>query len=146
MKEKEIEKIYKKVVKEIEYVLGTNGITNSGQLTDLGKKLFGKLYRGTFAVDRLPKLKHNESCIINLDSSGQSGSHWVGVYKYTDVYLIYDSFGRKTNEILPSLKHLKYIDSDYDREQRMIQQNCGQRSCSWIYCCYLLGPNSALKI
>ena len=146
MKEKEIEKVYKKTVKQIEKILKNNGITNSKQLTDVGRELFGKLYRGTFPVDKLPKLKHNECCIINLDTSGMIGSHWVSVYKYRDEYCIYDSFGRKTTEILPSLKHLKHLDSDYDIEQQMIQQNCGQRSISWLYCCYLKNVRNALKI
>ena len=146
MKEKEVEKVYKKTVKKIEKILGTDGITNSKQLTNVGRELFGKLYRGTFPVDKLPKLKHNESCIVNLDSSGQAGSHWCSVFKYKDEYLVYDSFGRKTTEILPSLKHLKHRDSDYDPNQQITEHNCGQRSSSWLYCCYLLGPENAMKI
>ena len=146
MKEKEVETVYKKTVKKIEKILKTNGITNSKQLTDVGRELFGKLYRGTFAVDKLPKLKHNESCILNLDYSYQSGSHWIAVYKHKDEYLIFDSFGRKTTEILPSLKHLKHRDSDYDVNQQITEHNCGQNSIGWLYIAYLLGPENAMKI
>ena len=115
MKEKQIEKFYKYSLREIEKGLGT-GITNSKQLTELGKCLFDGKYKGTFAVDRLPNLKHNDCCVNNLDYSYQPGSHWVAVYKHENKYCIYDSFGRKSNKILKSLNQLKIRDSDYDAE------------------------------
>ena len=145
MREKQIETFYKYSLREIERILGA-GITNSKQLTELGKCLLDNKYKGTYAVDRLPKLKHNDCCVINLDRSHQPGSHWVAVYKHENKYCIYDSFGRKSNKILKSLKQLKIIDSDYDAEQMVQEDNCGQRSLTWLWCVYKVGIENALKI
>ena len=145
MKEKTIEIFYKESLREIERGLG-NGITNSREVTEMGECLFDAKYKGTYAVDRLPKLKHGECCIINLDRSHQPGSHWVAVFKSNNKYVIYDSFGRKSSKILKSLKRLDIIDTDYDPEQMMQEDNCGQRSLAWLWCVYKLGIENALKI
>ena len=56
MKEKTIEIFYKESLREIERGLGS-GITNSREVTEMGECLFDAKYKGTYAVDRLPKLK-----------------------------------------------------------------------------------------
>ena len=145
MNEKRVEAYYRQVLREIEQVLG-NDITNSRELTELGKCLLNNKYKGTYAVDRLPKLQHGEFCIINLDRLHQPGSHWIAVYKHENKYCIYDSFGRKSNKILKSLNQLDSIDTDYDAEQMVHENNCGQRSLAWLWCVYTLGIRNALKI
>ena len=40
-----------------------------------------KNYIGTFSKDNVPLLKNNQSTIINLQDSDQSGTHWVSVIK-----------------------------------------------------------------
>jgi len=72
-------------------------------------------------------------CIANLDSSNESGSHWVGIVKNSGKKLIYDSFGRKTKNILPNMTST--VDTEYDLEQGLLESNCGARSLAAL-CVY----------
>ena len=81
MHEKDCVRHYKNTLKLLERHMGTD-TTDEHQLTEICKNLFGKQYRGTFPVDRLPKLQRGQCCILNLDTSDKPGSHWVAVYKH----------------------------------------------------------------
>tara|TARA_R110000822_G_scaffold27046_3_gene81063 strand:+ start:2939 stop:3385 length:447 start_codon:yes stop_codon:yes gene_type:complete len=148
MKEKNVMKIYKKTLKIIQNSLKNRRTTNTSELNKLSRDLFGTYFAGVYPVDKLPKLKDRQSCIINLDTSNMPGSHWVSVYKQNSVYHIYDSFGRKHTTILPSLSKLNktFRDSDLDSEQGVLELNCGQRSIAWLCCVYTLGLEDAMKI
>lgn len=142
-------KIYNSKLKKVEFQLG-NGTTNSEQLNKVGKQLFKDKYLGTFASDQIPKFtKSGQMAIVNLDNHTQQGSHWIGLY-YQDPYLgVYDSFGRDTAKIIPTIynpKIYKIVDSEYDPEQSVQEDNCGQRSLSWLYTADKLGLKKALEI
>lgn len=145
MKEKEVEEYFNEVLKVIEEQIG-NQTTSEDQLLHLGKKLFGNQFRGVYPVDLLPTLKPKQCCIINLDRSGMSGSHWVAVYFEGGTYYVYDSFGRKSSDILSLLSRLKVKDSDYDSEQVISEKNCGQRSIGWLWIVNKLGLKNSLKL
>ena len=52
-----------------------------------------KNYIGTFSKDNVPILKNNQSTIVNLADSNDTGTHWIGM-KYIDKKLFYfDSYG-----------------------------------------------------
>ena len=52
-----------------------------------------KNYIGTFSKNNVPKLKNNQSTIVNLANSNDKGSHWIGM-EYIDKKLFYfDSYG-----------------------------------------------------
>lgn len=147
--EKKIMKIYNKVLKQIESMLGTDGSTYTDQLNKIGKEILGDKYVGTFSSDKIPQLtdKHPYA-IINLDDSSSPGSHWVAIAQKNNIYYVYDSFGRKSSTILPSLKggKFKIKDSDRDVEQDILEENCGQRSMSWIVVFDQFGKKLALLI
>jgi hypothetical protein len=141
MREDEIEKYYNAALSLIEKCLGV-GVTRSYELDSVGHRIFGKKYRGTFARDMIPKMEKGDYCIINVDTTKQTGSHWVGIYK-SNKYNIYDSFGRSSKSLL----HMKGVfDADYDAEQHALEENCGQRSLAWLYCVSVMGIEEALKI
>ena len=52
-----------------------------------------KNYIGTFSKDNVPVLKNNQSTIINLQDSDQSGSHWVSYEKIGNKIIYFDSYG-----------------------------------------------------
>lgn len=53
-----------------------------------------KRFLGVFAADKVPpKVPLNHGAIINLDTSQQVGSHWVGVYKSV-ILEYFDPFGK----------------------------------------------------
>lgn len=126
------ERIFRELVPLIEDILG-HGITNGRQLDGLGSALFGKLWNGVYASDQIGRPKKAGAYIINLDSSDEPGSHWVGLYIFNDFSrrsLLFDSFGRPTAEILPGL--VGYGATDPDKNQRIKQTDCGSRSMAFL--------------
>ncbi len=112
--------------------------TTSPELDKVGKQLFGAKYLGTFAQDMLPdkiyEKKNNLYAIINTDLQGQPGEHWTavaGLPNSTKV-MVFDSFGRASKCLLPTLRQKNVIDTDRDAEQKKIQLSCGQFSMAWL--------------
>lgn len=122
--------------------------TRGDLLKSVGKKMFGGRFRGVYPADLVPRLKNHQYAIVNLDSSGKPGSHWVGVIKHDNKSLVYDSFGRKTARILPQLigKGRRIVDTDYDPEQMMHEENCGHRCLAWMQVYHKHGYNAAKSI
>ena len=158
LSEKEVDFLNGKILKHVEKLFegkaGTNGdkSTYMTDLTSIGKHLLGEKYKGTFTSDNIPFLTDKRPyCIVNLDNSHQSGSHWIGLAKYPkqDKYLLYDSFGRKSKDIIPAVLN-KFgnglQDTDYDVEQKEIEMNCGQRSLSFLILSDFFGVNNSKKL
>lgn len=113
-------------------------MTMTSELDKIGKKLFKNKYIGTFAQDELPdaiyEKNNNLYAIINVDTKLMSGSHWVaiaGLPNSTKI-LVFDSFGRASKTLLPTLKQTNVINTDLDAEQKQIQESCGQFSIAWL--------------
>ena len=125
-----------------------NGVTYTSQLTDICNQLFSTSYRGTFSSDTLPKLsKARPYAIVNVDTSTQPGSHWVACCFIPGGILVYDSFGRKTKSLMKNIyKKYKTTDTDYDREQKISEKNCGSRCIAWLRMCDIYGTNVAKTI
>ncbi len=146
-------KKYEQYLYKIENKLG-DGETSSHQLNELGRKLFGKQFVGSFGADRIPTLLAGQYCIINLDDHDEPGSHWVAIIKHKKKeILIYDSFGRKTQKILPDLFDRKAHPRDFiiteaenDSEQKIQEENCGQRSLSALMVYHIYGKPALIKI
>ena len=141
-------KIYNKYLKQVERILG-KGETSSYELNKLCSRLFGNRFAGVYACNQIPKLNNIiDMCILNTDPSYMSGEHWVSVIFKDGVIYVYDSFGRKTKKILPSLfKHYKYIkETEDDTEQKKIQSNCGQRCVASLLVYENYGLKDFLKI
>lgn len=132
-------KKYNSYVKTFEKALG-KGPSYTKELNLLGRKLFGKRFRGVFPKDEQPVLKRGESLIYNLDKKGEPGSHWVAKYHTGQKNFIYDSFGRKL------AKGKNEINSDLDAEQKKSENNCGPRCLAWLMCVYQFGIRLALEI
>lgn len=140
----------KKILRKVEKMVG-KGTTFGSQLKKAGKTLLGKRFAGVFASNKIPCFKGDqEFAILNLDKSWQPGSHWIGLARENkNDYIIYDSFGRKSSKIIPSVfsKTNGYIiDVDPDPEQRITEDNCGQRSLAWLVIYDKYGPGVALLI
>jgi hypothetical protein len=105
MNEKDITSTFNSNTKKMITILGRKGTTDQ-QLTDLGNKLFGRKYIGTFPQNyKVKSSPANQYFIINTDTSGEKGAHWVSIVKNKNTYYSYDSFARKAKRLLPiSLK------------------------------------------
>lgn len=150
MDEQFAKKLFDFTKKELIKHLGKHALTDV-EVSDMGKKMFGKKYIGTYPVDRVP-LSKNGYMIINTDKYGNPGIHWVGGIKKGHTFYIYDSFGRKGSKILKpltdklKLKGIKIVNSDLDNEQRGKSEVCGHLCLSWLYVAHELGINYALLI
>lgn len=102
------------------------GSTYLSELTTAGKELFGHKYLGTYPSDKIPQMNDGDMLIANLDNSTGPGSHWIAIVQHKNKKLIYDSFGRKTSEIMPNIN--SSLDTEHDAEQNVMEENCGARS------------------
>lgn len=127
-------KAFNEYLDQIVKILG-NRSTFLYELKNLCIELFGTKFHGVYTADNLPHLtKKVPYAIINLDKTGEPGSHWVATALYKkDNLLMYDSFGRKTPDIIPEVaEKYNYVDTDYDPEQDEKEYNCGQRCIAWL--------------
>jgi len=129
---------YNRQLTSIEQQMGS-GITYDKDLTIKGKSLFGADFIGVFPRDKIPRMTSRQSCIFNLDTTGQPGSHWCAMYKQGSRTYVYDSYGR---QVIGS----GYSYTDPDAEQTNAEKNCGQRCLAWLKVVYSLGLKEALKI
>ena len=79
----------------------------------------------------MPKLK-NGTCVINLDHSENTGTHWTVIFVKLNEVIYFDSFGVEyiPNEIMEKIKH-KNIKTNIFRIQDNNSIMCG-------YFCILL--------
>ena len=92
-----------------------------------------KNYIGTFSKNNVPKLKNNQSTIVNLVNSNDVGTHWIGM-KCVDKKLFYfDSYGIM---FIPDVIKKQYSDDKIITNIYRIQSNssneCGKFSIMFI--------------
>ena len=149
-KEKYAELLYNKVLKSIVYPLTGDKTTYLTDLNGVGKQLLGVKFKGVFPADLIPRLNDlSPYAILNLDTSKESGSHWVAIAKDGDNTYIYDSFGRKNTKIIKNLSYSgngRIIDVDRDAEQDVLETDCGARCLAWICICDKWGIDIAKLI
>jgi hypothetical protein len=137
MTEKESVDFYNQYLKQVYTLLG-NKSTYLSELEGVGRKLLKVKFKGVFPSDKIPKLNDlSPYCILNLDKSTQSGSHWISLAKFPNSSdsLVYDSFGRDFKEIIPALNYTgngRIINTDRDPEQKIQETDCGARCIAWL--------------
>lgn len=149
--EKKAEQYYHKVLKYIENNKVGKKTTYSDELQKVCRELFGVMFKGVFASDKIPRLSSvSPYCILNLDRTGEPGSHWVALAKCKGGAMFYDSFGRDDTTIINNLRFSgngKIVDSDKkDVEQNMKETNCGARCIAWLLVYNDLGEDYAKLI
>ena len=151
MSEKEIENVFKKNKNELIKLLKRKGLFGS-QIEKLGKRLFGNKWIGTHSVDKYPLSKTGYG-IINTDTEKGKGIHWIAIYSTPKKIYVYDSFGRKSADVLKLFhdkaieKKFRIINSDLsDKEQKSKEQICGQLSLAWLMVVFSHGIRKALLI
>lgn len=87
--------------------------------------------------DNIPTIKNNECCIINMDDSSGSGTHWVALLNKSNKFIYFDSFGLQPPEELVQ-KHKKII-FNTSQLQDLNSSKCG------FYCIYFLNEISKGK-
>jgi hypothetical protein len=128
---------YNKALKIIEKYVDPNKPTNTGQLNHLGSMLFGHKFAGTYAKNEIKDYKIGKYYIINTDLVSQKGEHWLGIASDTGIrepsFLVYDSFGRDSKDILGQYIPEDSIDTEHDLEQAIEEKNCGLRCLAWLW-------------
>ena len=158
LSEKDVLIVFNKHKKALIKAMGTKSTTDR-QLNTMGKQLFGAKYLGTYSQDNIPWKKvhsiinfNNTFAIINTDPVGKPGVHWVGLFVTAKTVYIWDSYGRKSQTLLPILvkqlktRKYKFKDSDNDTDQSRRSQICGQLCLSWMLTVKDLGIHNAMKV
>jgi hypothetical protein len=104
-----------------------------------------RFYLGCYPANVQPKNITNNCCWIwNTDEQGDSGTHWVAVWKQRNKFVFFDSYGK-----LPSFYNRKYWEL-FAREigcrfmayssiqrQSMVSKTCGIWCLFFLYeCCF----------
>jgi hypothetical protein len=139
--------LYRQMLQEI----GHDGSTGNMELDRVGRKFLGAKYLGSFAQDKVPTkiyTKGKHYAIVNVDTAGMRGTHWVGLASLpgSNRVMVFDSFGRATKTLLPLLRQNFVVDTDRDAEQRIVQLSCGQFALAWLVFFDRYGPTSAKLI
>ena len=96
-----------------------NKILTNFDLIDYVKKLNISNFRGVFMRDTLPKRPHKIECgIVNLDTSAETGTHWVCYCKHGSKRVYFDSFGQIT-----PLEIQIYLKKKSERGREVILRN-----------------------
>ena len=149
-KERYCNLLYNKILKDIVKPISGDHTTYLTELLGIGKKLFGIKFKGVYPSDKIPKLNDlSPYAILNLDTSKESGSHWVAIAKHGNNTYLYDSFGRKDTQIIPNLQFTgngKIINTEKDAEQKIQEMDCGARCLAWLLFFDKWGAECALMI
>ena len=137
--EKNAEQLYNQILTKQIYPLTGDKSTYMDDLNRVGRKLLGIKFKGVFPSDKIPKLNDLKPyCILNLDKSTESGSHWIALAKIvgTNNSIVYDSFGRSAKQIIPDLQYsgngtIRNADLS-DSEQTITETDCGARSMAFL--------------
>ena len=115
--------------------MGDN-VTLGRDLSRCGGLLFGARYLGTYPSDDVPRLTSKSPyAIMNNKTVEEGGEHWVAVARDTrdGRYIVFDTFGRRTSDLLPSLyMSVKTKDTDPDKDQLEEMKDCGARCIAWL--------------
>jgi hypothetical protein len=149
--DRSIRSIYNDLVDDVSDHLG-DGTTTGSELELFGKFAIGRSFKGAFPSDRFPAITSNGThyFILNVDTSGQKGSHWIGIVIRNKKLFYYDSFGRPLHKLIPHLdvpSGVKIASAGTSQpEQAMVETNCGQRVLAWLILFHRLGEHAALTI
>jgi len=146
---------YNNIFNKVKHDLG-NGLTYNDQIEKYCNKtaLSKHNFLGVFAQDVNPNMidSHDNCClIINTSKSHEPGEHWISIWKEsnpTPKIYYFDSFGRNPEKLVPLFNGRLggNIIYDDDKNQKDNEENCGQRSISWLLSCCKYGIKNAIKI
>ena len=150
-----IKEEYENLVRDLENnVFHSNQQTDSEQLDNIGKKIIGKDFAGSFPEDT--KIKFNSKkkyYIFNTDKHNQAGCHWTSCYIDHQNKKIYcfDSFDRQISKLLKDVvidakkNHFTIKQGTHTIVQRDEQNDCGQRSTAWLLMVKKYGIDKVIK-
>ena len=86
-----------------------------------------KDYIGTFSKNNVPILKNNQSTIVNLANSNDTGTHWIAMKFINNKLFYFDSYGIPyvTDVIRKKYPNSKIITTIY-RTQGDLSVECGK--------------------
>lgn len=151
-KEEQAHFVYEEVLAKIESKMGTRDETTTGELVKQGKRMFGGKFQGVWARNQIPFFDFGpgDFGIANTDNDNQAGTHWVAVARgktLKNVYYVYDSFGSENPLRLSRKRRRQVVNADTgDREQRVREDNCGQRCLAWLVVFHDIGEEYAKLI
>jgi hypothetical protein len=134
---------YNKALDYFQKLIGS-GNTESSQLDKIGRFFFRDLWSGVFPRDLYIVSKKHPYAIVNTDKSGEPGQHWLAIiYVDRNTHIFYDPFSDRPTGFKSGIK---YIRPDLDKEQALMEENCGQRALSFIFVYDQFGKTEAMKI
>jgi len=128
--------LYNSILKQVVEPITGDQSTYLNELSAVGRKLLGIHWKGVYPSDKIPKLNGiKKYSILNLDRTGEPGSHWIAIAKEGKKTWVYDSFGRSHAKIIKNLQYSgngRIVNTQLDAEQDVLESNCGARCLSYL--------------
>lgn len=107
-----------------------SGLTNQ-YVEEIGKKILGKIFLGTFPCDLHPKVKNKKVfCLVfNLSKHDAKGSHFVAIFASKENIIYFDPYGNKLSNAF-----IKTFVKNNKKQRKLITNNKCIQSCSSIFC------------
>ena len=127
--------MFNNLVTELEKVYGDQMKTNV-QLLEIGKAILPEM-RDVIRNSDVDLLNKEPQYLI-VNTNNRSGLHWVGVYISGKKIFVFDTFARKTTNIMKTFVKraekagFAIIETRKRIEQADAQQDCGLRSLAWL--------------
>ncbi len=138
MKKKQVQNLFNFTLNLIQKDIGTDE-TDNIQLQKYIDKIGLSNFLGVYAIDTIPTMTNNQSCIVNLDKSTQSGSHWISLHKHKNKIYMFDSFDRK-------ISNFRKVEIDSNMFQKSMETDCGQRCIAFLTLVQIIGLHDTLKL
>ena len=145
----ESQKMFDKLVRVLETFYDDQMKTNF-DLIAIGKAIFPELQDNVVRNLDVDLTRPPRYMIVNTNNS--VGLHWVGVHIVGKKIYVFDSFARKTTNIMPSFVRraekagFTIIETRKRVEQADSAQDCGLRSLSWLIILMNKGLRFAMTI
>ena len=118
------------IIKEFLHIFGTQTTTNH-DLMKYAKILKIKNFHVVMSDEVKDLPDNNFSAILNFQLSSENGSHWVSLYKYSELLYYFDSYGTPVQkQVIDKYKHIRT--HDY-KIQPLTSSMCGQLSLLVIF-------------
>ena len=145
-RKKEVQRAFTDIVEFLPTVLPRNNHegTAGEDLDRVCRMQFESKFKGVFAANTHPQDMSDGYYIINTDPFKLPGTHWTAVAGVDGESCFYDSFDRKSTQLVPEIV-LPGTGTDLNVRQRIKESNCGERCIAFLCCVSEFGIAAAKK-
>ena len=121
--------------------------TTDRQLRHAGSRFLGDFLRSVYPMGEQPPPDGSHHAVIvntaRTPEESMVNGHWIALLRHDESEIIYDSYGRDTEQFAPELAHLEPTHQDAEQPLDPNVQWCGQACISVCMICKEHGQSMA---